>query len=83
MLCIDRSGDEDVPLHLKMKAYHDHIAWGDTQAIKFNISELKKILILRVWYLKSVDPDGKRKFAEVRADIVRREHQYEDLSMSL
>ncbi len=40
---------------------------------------MRKILITRPWYLKSVDPDGKRPFAEVRAEIVRREHMYEDL----
>ena len=33
---IQGSGDEDAPLHLKIKAYHDDIARGDTQAIKLN-----------------------------------------------
>ncbi len=34
---IHGSGDEDVPLHLKIKAYHDDIARGDTQAIKLSL----------------------------------------------
>ncbi len=75
---IDGSSDEDAPLHLMIKAYHDDIARGDTQAIKLNASEVRKILIPRPWYLKSVNPDCKRPFAAVRAEIVRRAHMYED-----
>jgi hypothetical protein len=44
---IHGSCDEDAPLHLKIKAYHDDIARGDTQAMKLNASEVRKILIPR------------------------------------
>ena len=76
---IHGSGDEDAPLHLKIKAYHDDIAQGDTPAIKLTASEVRKILIPRQWYLKSVNPGGKRPFQAVKAEIVRRAHMYEDL----
>ena len=33
----------------------------------------------RDWYLKSIDPDGKRPFGEVKLEIVKRAHQYHDL----
>ena len=33
----------------------------------------------RDWYLKSIDPDGKRPFGEVKLQIVKRAHQYFDL----
>jgi hypothetical protein len=79
ILRIDRSGDEDAPLHLKIKAYHDDIARGNTQAINLNILELRKILIPRPWFLKSVDQDGKQPFSVVRSEVVSRVHQYEDL----
>ncbi len=61
---IDGSGDEDAP-HLKIKAYHDDIARGNTQAIKLNALEVMKILIPRPWYLKSLNADGKRQFLQL------------------
>ena len=76
---IHGSGDEDAPLHLKIKAYHDDIARGDTTAIKLTASEVRKILIPRQWYIQSLNPDGKRPFQAVRAEIVRRAHMYEEL----
>ena len=76
---IHGSGDEDAPLHLKIKAYHDDIARGDTPAIKLTASEVRKILIPRQWYIQSLNPDGTRPFQAVRADIVRRALMYEDL----
>ena len=33
----------------------------------------------RDWYLKSIDPDGKRPFGEVKLQDVKRAHQYYDL----
>ena len=36
----------------------------------------------RDWYLKSIDPDGKRPFGEVKLQIVKRAHQYHDLVRS-
>ena len=44
---IHGSGDEDAQLHLKIKAYHDDIARGDTTAIKLSASEVRKTLIPR------------------------------------
>ncbi len=46
-----------------------------------NTSEVRKILIPRPWYFKFVNPDGKLPFAAVRAEIVRRAHMYEDLTL--
>jgi len=76
---IHGSGDDDAPLHLKIKAYHNDIARGDTTAIKLSASEVRKILIPREWYIQSLNPDGKRPYQEVRAEIVRRARMYEDL----
>ena len=33
----------------------------------------------RDWYLKSIDPDGKRPLGEVKLQVVKRAHQYYDL----
>ncbi len=79
---IHGSDDEDAPLHLKIKAYHDNIAPGDSQAIKLNASDVRKILIPRTWYLNSLNPDGKRPFQAVRAEIVRCAQMYEDLKLN-
>ncbi len=38
------SGDEDVPLHLKIKAYYNEIARGDTQAIKSSVSDTTPVV---------------------------------------
>ncbi len=73
ILRIDGSCDEDAPLHLNIKAYLSDIDRGDAQQMILNIAELRKILMPCPWYLKSIDSDGKRPFAEVRADVVRRE----------
>jgi hypothetical protein len=44
-----------------------------------NASEVRKILIPRQWYLKSLNPDGKRPFQAVRGEIVIHAHMYENL----
>ena len=75
---VDRCGYDGAPLHLKIKAYHADVANGVREKSSLKQSDIKELLMPRDWYLKSIDPDGKRPFVEVKLQIVKRAHQYFD-----
>ena len=79
---VDRCEYEGAPLHLKIKAYHADVANGVREKSSLKQSDIKELLMPRDWYLKSIDPDGKRPFGEVKLQIVKRAHQYFDLVRS-
>ena len=76
---IDRSGVDGAALHLKINAYHADIARGDRQATKLPQPELVDLLMPLQWYLKQLDPDGKREFSEVKPLVLKRAYQFYDL----
>ena len=73
---VDRCGYEGAPLHLKIKAYHADVAIGVREKSGLKQSHITELLMPRDWYLKSIDPEGKRPFAEVKKKIAKRAHQY-------
>ena len=76
---IDHSGCDGAPLHLKIKAYHADVAKGLKKKSALKISNVMELLMPRDWYLKSLDPGGKRPLAEVQALVSARADQYWDL----
>ena len=72
---VDRSGVDGAPLHLKIKAYHPDVASGVRQKTALKQPGITELLMPRGWYLKSIDPDGKRPFGEVKHLVVKRAHQ--------
>jgi hypothetical protein len=73
---VDRCGYEGAPLHLKLKAYHADVASGVREKSRLKQSHLTELLMPRDWYLKSIDPEGKRPLAEVKTKIEKRALQY-------
>ena len=73
---VDRCGVDGAPLHLKIKAYHADVAIGVREKSGLKQSHITELLMPRDWYLKSIDPEGKRPFAEVKKQIAKRAHQY-------
>jgi hypothetical protein len=73
---VHRSGCDGAPLHLKIKAYHDDVAKGLRKKSALKQSNIMELLMPRDWYLKSLDPDGKRPLAEVHRLVSDRADQY-------
>ncbi len=80
---VDRSGVEGAPTHhLKIKVYHADVARGDREKSKLKQCKLAKLLMPRQWYLKHLDPEGTKSFRELKQEVARRVHQYNDLIIS-
>ena len=75
---VDHCCVDGAPLHLKIKA---DVANGDRQKTALKQQDIAELLMPRDWYLKSIDPDGKRPFGEVKLQMVKHAHQYHDLVM--
>ena len=73
---VDRCGNEGSPHHLKIKAYHADVEIGVREKSGLKQSHLTELLMPRDWYLKSIDPEGKRPLAEVKTKIEKRALQY-------
>ena len=69
---VDRCGYDGTPLHLMIKACHADVANGVREKSSLKQSDIKELLMPRDWYLKSIDPDGKRPFGEVKLQVVKR-----------
>ncbi len=66
---IDRYCIDGAAVHLKIKAYHADVARGDLVKSKLKHFELVELLIPLQWYLKHLDPDGKKTFREVKGEV--------------
>ena len=73
---IHRSGESGAPLHLKIKAYHVDIARGDTQRPGLKLDDIISMVVPRQSYLKRIDPDGTRAFADVKAEVTKMANRY-------
>ena len=62
-------------MHLKIKAMHDDIKRGAKSNL-FPIGDICDMLMLRQWYLKHIDPDGKRTLDEVFEEVQERSTLY-------
>ena len=69
---VDSCGYEGAPLHLKLKAYHADVASGVLEKSCLQRKHVTELLMPRDWYLKSIDPEGKRPLAEVKKKIEKR-----------
>ncbi len=76
---VDRSSVDRAALHLKIKACHADVVRGESQKTKLKQLEIVELLVPLQWYLKHLDPDGKRPFREVKELVVWRAYQYYDL----
>ena len=80
LLCatIDAAGEKGAPLHLKIKAMHDDVKRGAKSNV-FPMVDIAHMLMPRQWYLKHIDPDGKRTLDEVYEEVHERSTLYYNL----
>ena len=76
MISIHKSREKDAPLHHKIRVYQADIARWDCERPGNEMYELAGLLMPGQWYLKSVDPEGKRPLAEVHPEIKARASKY-------
>ena len=63
---IHKFGEPGAPLHLKIKAYHVDIARDEAPRPGLKLDDIINMVVPRQSYLKRIDPDGTRPFADVK-----------------
>ena len=73
---IHESCESGAPLHLKIKAYHVDIAREDALRPGLKLDDIISMVVPRQSYLKRIDPDGTRSFADVKAEVTKMASRY-------
>ena len=76
---IHMSGESGVPLHLKLRAYHVDIARDEVPPPGLKLEDIIHMVVPRQSYLKRIDPDGTRPFADVKAEVSKMTNRYYSL----
>ena len=76
---IHQCGEPGAPLHLKLRAYHVDIARDEVPPPGLKLEDIIHMVVPRQSYLKRIDPDGTRPFADVKAEVSKMTSRYYSL----
>ena len=70
------SGESGAPLHLKIRAYHVDISRDDTEGPGLKLDDIATMVVPRHSYLRRIDPDGTRRFEDIKAEVSTTARRY-------
>ena len=73
---IRRSGESGAPLPLKIRAYHVDISRDDTEGPALKLDDIGTMVVPRQSYHRRIDPDGTRRFEDVKAEVTTTARRY-------